>query len=167
MEKIRDKTMYKTMEKREPIRRKKDLESDIVEDLEKNRARKTQKRPPVREGKTTQAELNRRLVGRWRIVKMSEWDDGYVNEEVWAFIEIKKSGDGEFHFGYVHGFVFGEFKKADDGMIFDFTWEGNDECDEASGDGWMKAKDDRTAEGEIRFHMGDKSKFWAKKVRQK
>lgn len=121
----------------------------------------------MRKRKATQAELKRQLLGRWRIVKMSEWDDDYVNEEVRAFIEVEKSGDGEFHFGLVHGFVCGDFKKADEGMIFDFTWEGNDECDAASGDGWMKIKEDGTAEGELRIHAGDTSKFWARKVKKK
>jgi len=117
----------------------------------------------MKKRKATQAELERQLVGRWRIVKMSEWDEDYVNEEVRAFIEIEKSGSGEFQFGPVHGFVCGDFKKAGEGCVFDFTWNGNDECDAAFGDGWMKIKEDGTAEGEIRFHLGDKSTFWAKK----
>jgi hypothetical protein len=52
-------------------------------------------------------------------------------------------------------------------MIFDFTFEGNDECDSANGDGWMKINEDRTAEGEIRFHLGDTSKFFAKKAKKR
>lgn len=94
---------------------------------------------------------------------MSEWDDDYVNEEVKAFIKIEKSGMGEFHFGLVQGSMSGDFMKLEGNLIYDFTFEGSDECDQASGDGWMKINADRTAEGEIRFHLGDKSKFWAKK----
>ena len=101
--------------------------------------------------------------GTWRIVKMSNWDEEYCNMEVQAFINIKKSGAGEFQFGLVSGSMSGEFIQRDGDKIFDFTWEGSDECDESSGDGWMKIKKDGTAEGEIRFHEGDKSMFWAKK----
>ncbi len=61
--------------------------------------------------------------------------------------------------------MYGDFEKWDGNLIYDFTFEGNDECDSANGDGWMKINEDRTAEGEIRFHAGDKSKFWAKKKR--
>ena len=99
----------------------------------------------------------------WRITKMSEWDNDYVNEEVRAFIRIEKSGSGEFHFGLVQGSMCGDFEKSKEGMIFDFTFEGSDECDPANGDGWMKINDDGIAEGEIRFHAGDKSKFLAKR----
>ena len=99
----------------------------------------------------------------WRIIRMSEWDDDYVNEEVKAFVKIEKSGIGEFHFGFVHGFICGELKKDKENMIFDFMWEGNDECDSVNGDGWLKMTDNNHAEGKIRFHGGDVSKFWVKK----
>jgi len=98
---------------------------------------------------------------------MSEWDNDYVNEEVRAFIKIEKSKMGEFHFGLVHGSMFGDYKKWDGNFIYDFTFEGNDECDSANGDGWMKLKEDGTAEGEIRFHAGDKSMFWARQCKNK
>ena len=114
--------------------------------------------------KFKQTEIGKKdFIGTWHITKMSEWDNDYVNEEVRAFIAIEKSGMGEFHFGLVQGLMSGDFKKNTEGMIFDFTWEGNDECDPANGDGWMKINDDGTAEGEIRFHAGDRSNFWAKK----
>jgi hypothetical protein len=103
------------------------------------------------------------FIGRWRITQMSEWDNDYVNEEVQAFIKIEKSGNGEFQFGLVQGSMSGDFKKEHEGIIYDFTWDGNDECDSANGDGWMKILSDGTAEGEIRFHMGENSKFLAKK----
>jgi len=116
--------------------------------------------------KFKQTEIGKKdFIGIWRITKMSEWDNDYVNEEVKAFIRIEKSGMGEFHFGLVQGSMSGDFKKNIEGMIFDFTWEGSDECDSANGDGWMKINDDGKAEGEIRFHLGDTSKFWAKKRR--
>ena len=114
--------------------------------------------------KSKQAEIGKKdFFGTWHITKMSERDNDYVNEEVQAFIAIEKSELGKFHFGLVQGSMSGDFKKSKEGMIFDFAWEGNDECDPANGDGWMKLNDEGTTEGEIRFHAGDTSKFWAKR----
>lgn len=104
------------------------------------------------------------FIGIWHIAKMSEWDEEYCNMDVQAYIKIEKNRSGEFQFGLVTGSMYGGFKKINAGLIFDFTWEGGDECDEASGDGWMKVSNDETAEGEIRLHGGDKSMFWAKKA---
>ena len=114
--------------------------------------------------KFKQTEIGKKdFIGIWRITKMSEWDNDYINEEVLAFIRIEKSKMGEFHFGLVQGSMSGDFKKWDGNLIYDFTFEGSDECNSANGDGWMKINPDGTAEGEIRFHAGDTSKFWAKK----
>ncbi len=49
---------------------------------------------------------------------------------------------------------------AADGV--DFTWAGNDEMDEASGDGWAELQEDGSLTGEIRFHNGDDSTFIAR-----
>lgn len=113
--------------------------------------------------KYKQKSMKQIFAGKWHITKMSEWDEDYCNMEVKAYINIEKSGMGEFQFGLVTGSLNGDFKKTTDETIFDFTFDGMDECDPTNGDGWMKIKEDGTAEGEIRFHMGDSSKFWAKK----
>jgi|SRR3989344_4394444 len=103
--------------------------------------------------------------GLWHIISMSNWDKKYCNMEVQAYIKIEKNGIGEFQFGLVQGQICGDFKKEE--QIFDFTWEGSDECDEANGDGWIKIKNDDLLEGEIRFHGGDRSDFLAKKIKNK
>lgn len=104
------------------------------------------------------------FAGKWNITRMSGWDADYCNMEVQAFIRFERGDSGEFQFGLVCGWMDGEYKDTAEGTIFDFTWEGSDECDEASGDGWMKINKDGTGEGEIRIHDGDGSRFWAKKV---
>ena len=105
-----------------------------------------------------------KFIGAWRIVRMSEWDKEYCDMKVRAFIQIDAKGMGEFQFGLVSGSVCGDFIGRDGEDIFDFTWEGSDE---ASGDGWMKIKHDGTAEGKLRIHAGDSSRFWAKKTNQR
>lgn len=106
----------------------------------------------------------RKLAGTWHIFKMSGWDTDYINMEVQAYIHINKKGMGGFQFGLVSGQVDGRFEKDTDGPIFDFTWEGSDEGEPMSGDGWMIARNDGSAEGEFRIHLGDSSLFWAQKV---
>ena len=46
---------------------------------------------------------------------------------------------------------------------FKFSWDGNDECDTASGFGDFVYKDDLLI-GRIYFHDGDDSSFLAKKI---
>lgn len=103
------------------------------------------------------------FVGKWRITKMSEWDNKYLDMEIKAYINIEKDGSGDFHFGLVSASIDGDFLKEQ--QLFDFTFDGNDEMDPASGDGWMKISKNGVAEGEIRFHAGDRSRFWANKMK--
>lgn len=77
---------------------------------------------------------------------------------------IQANGSGSFQFILVEGDSCGEFSQTTTGALFDFTWEGNDECDEASGDGWICSKNGKNADGKIRFHCGDTHQFLAKKI---
>jgi hypothetical protein len=43
----------------------------------------------------------------------------------------------------------------------EFTWEGADDCDLATGRGWAVLTDDDTLDGHIFFHLGDDSGFQA------
>jgi len=43
----------------------------------------------------------------------------------------------------------------------EFTWEGNDECDPASGRGWAVLEEDGSLRGRIFFHHGNDSGFTA------
>ena len=95
--------------------------------------------------------------GKWHIYEMEMWDADYFNMEVQAFIEIEKNDTGNFQFGLVAGYLDGEIV----GDRLEFTWNGNDECDEAQGSGWLKLKDENTLKGRIKIHQGDKSKFRA------
>ncbi len=111
-------------------------------------------------------EIKKRFEGKWNIVEMSNWDEDYFNMEVRAYIRIEKGGTGEFQFGLVSGALSGDFENTQNGAIFDFTWDGRDECDLANGDGWMETQDGKTAEGEFRIHQGDRSRFVAKKAKR-
>lgn len=97
------------------------------------------------------------FTGLWHIREMELWDEDYFNMEVQAYIEVDERANGNFQFGLVAGHMSGEIVQDERGEILEFTWEGNDECDEASGSGWLKLKDTDTLEGKIKLHYGDSS----------
>ena len=104
------------------------------------------------------------LIGLWHIYDMETWDEDYFNMEVQAFIDLYSNGCGEFQFGLVSGDLNGYLEQVSDQTRFAFTWEGVDEMDETSGNGWVKLGDNNELEGFIRFHSGDDSHFNARKV---
>jgi hypothetical protein len=99
--------------------------------------------------------------GIWQITQMDMWDEEYINMEVQAFIQIGPNGCGNFQFGLVSGDMDGEIVKTGNTVRFDFTWEGNDENDPASGSGWLKLSEPEKLKGRIKFHHGDMSEFVA------
>jgi hypothetical protein len=101
------------------------------------------------------------FTGTWHIYEMSNWDEEYFNMEVQAYIEIDEKGNGEFQFGLVFGSI---DVKDGNGNKLEFTWEGNDECDEASGSGWLKLEDENELEGKIKMHNGDSSTILARRA---
>ena len=109
----------------------------------------------------TQSEF----VGTWHIYEMEMWNEDYFNMEVQAYIEIDSRDLGYFQFGLVSGQIDGKVVEYANGKQFEFSWDGNDECDPANGSGWIKIEDTETIEGEFRIHFGDDSKFWAKRAK--
>ncbi len=110
------------------------------------------------------AEANHAFIGRWQIYEMSEWDEDYFNMETQAYIEIQADNSGDFQFGLVSGDLDGYIEKPGEKERFTFTWEGQDEMDEASGSGWLELNGDDEVEGLIGFHLGDRSTFQAKRA---
>lgn len=104
------------------------------------------------------------FIGKWRIIEMSNWDNDYFDMEVPAFIKIDKNLMGSFQFGLVSGQIDGRITKYKGIELFEFTWDGNDECDPASGSGEMQLKDENNAEGTIQIHLGDRSKLKLKRM---
>jgi hypothetical protein len=104
------------------------------------------------------------FVGIWHIYEMETWSKDYFNMEVQAYIEINKKNIGEFQFGLVSGYIDGEVVAYPEGNRFEFTWDGNDECDPANGSGWIRTKEADTLEGKFKIHCGDSSTFLAKRA---
>jgi hypothetical protein len=70
------------------------------------------------------------LQGKWRIVEMPDYDDDFPDLMGPAYILFGPTG-GEFAFGCVTG----SFPGSTDANAVAFDWDGNDEMDEACGDG--------------------------------
>jgi len=102
-----------------------------------------------------------RIAGRWRITEAELWDRDALNLVEPAFIEFTKDGSGSFGFIAVQGEVDCREVERDGRPGVDFSWEGNDECDPASGRGWAVLEKDGSLRGRIFFHLGDDSAFTA------
>lgn len=105
-----------------------------------------------------------KFTGLWYIREMEQWSEDYFNMDVQAYVEIDERGNGQFQFGLVVGHIDGKIVKNRNQEILEFTWDGSDECDEASGSGWLKLKNADILEGKIKLHHGDSSLFSAERA---
>ena len=103
------------------------------------------------------------IEGKWRITKMDLWGPEAIDLLGPAFIEFKGRG-GQLRFIAVEGQMDCRFGRRNGRPSIDFTWEGNDECDTASGRGWVTLQQDGSLTGHIHFHHGDDSGFKATPV---
>jgi hypothetical protein len=92
-----------------------------------------------------------------RTVEMELWDKDFLDMMEPAYIAFDGNAGGAFAFGCVTGGL--HCRKVTFGV--EFTWEGNDEMDEASGDGGAEVQKDGSLNVEIRLHNGDDSTFKA------
>jgi hypothetical protein len=102
------------------------------------------------------------FIGTWLIVEMEAWDQEYVNMEVRGHFTFKKDGTGHFQFGLVQGQTDCRLGTVDGRERIEFSWEGQDELDYASGRGWALIKNEEL-HGRIFFHQGDDSAFRARR----
>ena len=103
------------------------------------------------------AHQQNQLIGKWRIIEMEQWNQDFIDAEMQGYIEFLENSTGEFHFGYVHGYVNCQYA---DNRAVKFSWEGNDEMDEAWGNG-DAVIENKMLLGNLIFHNGDESWFKA------
>ena len=94
------------------------------------------------------------VLGRWRVVETPGYDMAVAR----SYILFAKGG-GEFTLDCLTGSIRG----ACEGGAVEFSWEGNDEMEEARGDGWAKLREDGSLEGEICLHNRDEIPFIARR----
>ena len=100
--------------------------------------------------------------GRWRITTMEMWSQDVVDAEVEGYVEFGPDGFGHFQFAYVTGDIDYRDSTRDGKPSVEWSWDGNDEMDPASGRGWAVIDGDRI-HGVIAIHRGDESEFEAKR----
>jgi hypothetical protein len=101
-----------------------------------------------------------KFYGYWRINEMEMWDQDFIDAEVPGYIQFSSDGMGDFQFGYVHGFTDCRFSKKKGKDLVEFSWQGNDEMDPASGRGFATIEGN-VLKGRLFFHQGDDSDFKA------
>ena len=101
-------------------------------------------------------------LGKWRITEMEVWDQEFVDMETVGHFLFEKDELGFFQFGLVQGQIDYSIERIGEVERLEFSWEGQDENDDALGRGWAAIKDDYL-EGRFYFHLGDSSWFKAKK----
>ena len=93
------------------------------------------------------------LKGKWCIVETPGYDMAGSS----SYIEFGEEG-GAFALDCLTGSIYG----ACTGEAVDFEWDGNNEMDEASGNGWAELQPDGSLQGEIYLHGGDDIPFIAR-----
>jgi hypothetical protein len=99
------------------------------------------------------------VMGKWRILKMPDYVEDYPDMLEPAYLLFAEDCGGEFAFGCVTGQFFGDTNLD----AVEFSWEGNDEMDQAHGDGWAQLQPDGSLKGAICFHNGDEANFIARR----
>ena len=105
-----------------------------------------------------------RIIGRWRITEMDNWDQEAVDLVQPGFIEFDEDGLGGLGFIVVTGELDCRDADRDSRPGVEFSWQGSDEGDDVSGRGWAALNPDGTLEGHIYFHLGDDSAFRAERL---
>ncbi len=88
-------------------------------------------------------------------------DQDFIDMEAEGHFTFEKDEIGYFQFGLVQGQIDYRIEKVGKIERLEFSWEGQDENDEALGRGWAVIKNDHF-EGRFYFHLGDNSSFKAK-----
>jgi hypothetical protein len=105
------------------------------------------------------------FIGTWSIVEMEVWDQEFVNMDVPGHFTFEKDGLGFFQFGLVQGEMDCRIEIGDRRTQIEFSWEGQDETDPASGRGWAVIENEELC-GRIFIHLGDDSAFRAQKAQK-
>ncbi|MBU6464042.1 MAG: hypothetical protein KGK01_18430 [Bradyrhizobium sp.] len=92
--------------------------------------------------------------GKWRVVETPDYDMAGSG----SYILFTNEG-GEFALDCLTGAIHGRCE----GDAFEFRWEGNNEMEPASGDGWAELQEDGSLEGEICLVNGDDIPFIARR----
>jgi hypothetical protein len=103
------------------------------------------------------------FIGKWRITEMEVWDQDFVDLIVPGYIQFDKEKMGKFQFGAVQGHLDCRLEIIEGESRIEFSWDGEDENDPATGRGWAAIRDGKLF-GRLYIHLGDDSWFKATKT---
>ena len=101
------------------------------------------------------------FLGHWRIDTMELWAKDAIELLGPGTFIFEDEAFGEFRFIAVRGWMDCRFDNRDGNPLVEFSWQGKDERDDASGRGWAVIDETGTLAGRIYFHQGDDSAFTA------
>jgi len=99
------------------------------------------------------------FAGRWRIVETDVWDNDFLDEVDEAHITFQSGPDGEIAFGALNGDLDVRYGSRDGAASAEFSWQGFDDNDPASGRGWATIGTAGRLVGHFYIHKGDDSGF--------
>ena len=101
------------------------------------------------------------FLGAWRIETMELWAKDAIELLGPGMFIFEAEAFGEFRFIAVRGWMDCRFGDRNRRPLVEFSWQGKDEMDDASGRGWAVIDETGTLAGRIYFHQGDDSSFTA------
>ncbi|MDP8237617.1 MAG: hypothetical protein P9X24_00880 [Candidatus Hatepunaea meridiana] len=110
--------------------------------------------------------IPKEYIGKWFIDEMDLWDRDFIDLVVPGHFTFREDGTGTFQFGAVYGEMDCRIGKTEDRQSLEFSWDGSDECDSASGRGWVEIVGNQI-KGHIYLHLGDDSGFTASIAKNK
>ena len=101
--------------------------------------------------------------GRWRISETDVWDNDYLDLVEPAHIMFEGENDGLFVFGTVKAWLDVRYGSRDGSACAEFSWEGFNDADPASGRGWAALGTAGRLVGHTFIHNSDDSGFVAER----
>lgn len=101
------------------------------------------------------------FLGSWRITWTEAWESDALDLVGPAFIQFEDDGLGELGLMAISASLDCRYGQRDGRPAVEFSWEGDDEDDIASGRGWAVLESDGSLRGWFFVHRGDDSEFRA------
>ena len=101
------------------------------------------------------------FLGAWRIETMELWAKDAIELLGPGMFVFEDEALGEFRFIAVRGWMDCRFAEREGRPLVEFSWQGKDDRDDASGRGWAVIEKNGTLAGRIYIHQGDDSAFTA------
>lgn len=102
--------------------------------------------------------------GEWHIKSMDKWSVDAINLVSQGNFIFDDDGMGSFLFIAVRGFLDCRYSQREGKPFVEFSWQGRDERDEATGRGWATIEVDGMMQGHIFIHCGEDSSFEAESM---